>query len=184
MALVPVANGIDALIAGFGINVLDIGSNTFTIALRVQNSVDGFVGGVIPSPTPLGISTNSIPGSTVSAILSGAVLVNAFYLTDDAVGAGPQDQITVRLMDTAGEIKKAEVHLVPFQNLVDGAGQLGTACAVAFLEAGHQYRLDVTTVNISGNLDLGASGQAGAAIVPLIGGVNVVAPGVAAHHPM
>lgn len=180
MALVPAANGVDALVGGLGIGVADIGQNVFAVALNVTSSVDGFVAGELDSPVPLGITINSIPGSTINAASSGCVLVTGIYLTSNTVGAGPQDQITVRLVDVDTGSARAEVHLVPYQNLATPT-QLGTATSTAFLDAGHNYRLDVTTVNISGNLDLGATGQVGAMIVPLMGGVTIVAPGLAAH---
>jgi hypothetical protein len=176
MSIIPASNGIDNIVPGYGINIVDVGFNTFSIGLSLVETF-ALTDVAIPSPPPLGTTVIVPPGIPIVFPVDTMCMLTAYYRTTTAVTAAGQDRIIVQFFKELNpSVSVGSIYLMPYQDPV-AATQVQTITTSMNLSAGQPYNFRVTILNSSNNFDLGAGAIVGMYIVPLTSSVaNTVAP--------
>ena len=167
MALVPAANGVDAIIAGYGIQALDEGNNRFSVALNVSQASRVLGPVIVPDEIPEGESAIPLNADgPIQSPVTGLHMIEGLLGADAGAGGGegivigPQDRISfaVTEIDGADEITINET-TIPITPRAAGAAEpfFSSITAAVFLEAGRQYNYYIYFNNTSGTLELNAS---------------------------
>lgn len=160
MALVPAANGVDALVAGYGVSATDIGNNRFEVALNVVNPAINLAV-AIPAVIPAGPSEAVLnPDGPIQSPVSGAhifeVLLSA-GINGEPVVFGPNDRISLAITVTDGdqEVTQNNTTIPMISQAGNPNGYVSSAVIISQYEAGTQYNYYVQLLNASGTMSLG-----------------------------
>jgi hypothetical protein len=157
MALVPAANGVEAVIAAEGIRIVDTGGNRFRIGIDVQQEI-ATQSAVFVGPWPVGYSEQTITGD-ISLDYSGLYL----FLTTLSAGlnvgpivAGPDDRFCVSVKNmTDDTIEAGTQAVIKIYNRDPALNEVQAADSLGLFDADPEavYRVLLQVYNVSGTLD-------------------------------
>lgn len=183
MALVPAANGVDAIIGGYGIQALDEGNNRFSVALNVTLPTRNLGPLLLPDVIPGARSQILLnPAGPIQSPVTGLHIIEALLVADangeEGIVIEPDDRVSFVVVELDnGEEVIANETTIPVTPRAAGDPEPYQSCiAVAvYLAAGTQYNYYLRLLNASGTLTLGDS-TIGGGIYPLTANQQPPAP--------
>ena len=177
MALVPVANGVDNVVAAEGIRVVDTGGNLFKIGLNVGTELT-LVGDLLAGAIAPGLLQQNL-GDAFNPTYEGEYIVRVrcfLGLGPGAIVAGPDDRFCILLQEVVSGDIVSSVQ-IPIYNRAagDAVPQLFNAIAKADISYANQYQAILSMYNPSGTLSIPA-GELAFSLSPLCSTLPVAAP--------
>jgi hypothetical protein len=153
MALVAAANGVDSLIIGQGISIIDEGRGEFKIGLNVISETTD-ISVIFAAPYPLGVSDVILPPPFIPDYL-GIYLLSVYFNvnTDEAtpIIAGPDDRAVFCILDASDELV-ASIPFKIYNTPAGGDAQVSILTSIVTVKAGESYNVVLRVYNMSGTL--------------------------------
>jgi hypothetical protein len=161
MALVPVANGVNDIVAGYGISAIDIGANRFKVAANIDGYEIISDATFIDDPLPAGVTTLilTVNGeNSVQLDYTGIYLVQPTIAVGQNAGApiviGPSDYLEFSF----GPVDGARDVIVPWKPVPRAVGDVAQGFTVTNVhqsQVDEMYEAKITIYNNSGTMTLG-----------------------------
>jgi hypothetical protein len=143
MALVAAANGVDSLIIGQGISIIDEGRGEFKIGLNVISETTD-ISVIFAAPYPLGVSDVILPPPFIPDYL-GIYLLSVYF------NVNTDDRAVFCILDASDELV-ASIPFKIYNTPAGGDAQVSILTSIVTVKAGESYNVVLRVYNMSGTL--------------------------------
>lgn len=169
MSLVAAANGVDSLVIGRGISIIDEGRGEFKIGLNIVEEKSA-LSDIFTAPYPVGVTDFLLPPAFRPEFLGTYLLTVGFNVnTGPAIPivAGPDDRAVFYMVDPSNGSAASCIPFKIYNTAAGGDTQLSILSSTVPLQAGKPYNLLLRIYNISGTLSA-ADGFIAYSLFPLV----------------
>jgi hypothetical protein len=157
MALVPISNGVDGVVGGVGVLIVDEGASIFTVNLNVKQTGNGTLNNLFVNPYPIGV-TDLFVLPNFRAAYSGLHLLSVLFEVSPGAAsrpivAGPDDRANFIMLDPVGVAGVLSgINFKIYNTPIGGDPQLNSISTTVTLVEGTLYNFFLRIFNVSGTL--------------------------------